>query len=79
MRYAFDVARLHAERGEVDNAAAAMLEAERLAPEQVHRHVMSHQIIAGLRRSPAGKRNEALAQLARRVDDAGLASLRPPA
>lgn len=79
VRYAFDVARLHAERGEVDNAAAAMLEAERLAPEQVHHHVMSRQIIAGIRRSPAGKRNDVLAQLARRVDDAGLASMSPTA
>ena len=79
VRYAFDIARVHTERDEIDDAVVGMLEAERLAPEQVHHHVMSRQIIADLRRAPAGRTKDALAQLAHRVEDAQFASLGPSA
>lgn len=75
VRYAFDLARTHIERREIDDAVDEMLAAERLAPEQVHHHVMSRQIIADLRRSAKGERSNELAQLAERVQVADYMAL----
>lgn len=74
VRYAFDLARVHTERGDVGRAVAGMLAAERLAPEQVHHHLMSHDIVIDLRSTPDGRRNEDLAGLARRIEEAELAA-----
>lgn len=67
VRYAFDLARVWAARGEIDRSVTAMLSAERLAPEQVYSHVMSSQVVLDLRRSREGERHPALAGLAERI------------
>jgi hypothetical protein len=74
VRYAFDVARVHADRSELDDAVVDMLEAERLAPNRSTNHVMSRQIIADLRRMP-GRRSNGSRGSPRRVEDSGLMSL----
>lgn len=75
VRHAFDLARTHIERREIDDAVDDMLGAERLAPEQVHHHVMSRQIVAHLRRTAKGERSNELAQLAERVQAADYMAL----
>lgn len=75
VRYAFDIARVCASHRDVEPAVLAMLAAEQLAPEQVHHHVMSRQIIADLRRTSEGRRNSELAQLDQRVQNATFEAL----
>ncbi len=43
-----DVARAHAQRRHVSDAVAALVEAERLTPEQVHAHALVRQVVADL-------------------------------
>ncbi|MGY4961647.1 transcriptional regulator [Streptomyces sp. 900105245] len=47
-RFLLDVARAHAQRRHVGEATAAMLEAETLAPEQVHDHHLAREVIRDL-------------------------------
>ena len=54
-------------RNRTGDAIAAMLEAERLAPEQVHRHVMAQQIVGHLRNTKVGRQDPRLAQLDQRT------------
>jgi transcriptional regulator with XRE-family HTH domain len=61
-----DVARAHAQRRHVGEATAALLDAERLAPEQVRSHHLAHATITDLL-AQSGRRPPAeLADLARR-------------
>ncbi|HEY8524613.1 MAG TPA: hypothetical protein VIL48_06605 [Acidimicrobiales bacterium] len=69
VRYAFDLARVSAARREIDQAVTGMLAAERLAPEQVHHHVMGRQIVADLRRTSGGKHHPELTRLAERIHE----------
>jgi hypothetical protein len=75
VRYAFDLARMRIGRREIDGAVEEMLAAERLAPEQVHHHVISRQIIVDLRRTTQGERSAELGQLAQRVQEADYVAL----
>jgi hypothetical protein len=47
-RMLIDVARAHAQRRQVADAVAALTEAERLTPEQVHAHALVRQVVADL-------------------------------
>jgi transcriptional regulator with XRE-family HTH domain len=47
-RMLIDVARAHAQRRQVADAVAALAEAERLTPEQVHAHALVRQVVADL-------------------------------
>jgi transcriptional regulator with XRE-family HTH domain len=47
-RMLIDVARAHAQRRQVGDAVAALTEAERLTPEQVHAHALVRQVVADL-------------------------------
>jgi hypothetical protein len=67
IRYLFDAAMIAVRRDRTDEAIATMLEAEQLAPEQVHHHVMAQQIVAHLRGSKSGRQDPRLAQLDRRT------------
>src|SRR5215207_6394516 len=78
VRYAFDLAKVCAEHREVDRALANMLAAERLAPEQVHHHVISRQVIAELSSTSEGARNAELRLLAQRVQRAQLVAVASP-
>lgn len=75
VRYAFDLARMRIECREFDSAVDEMLAAERLAPEQVHHHVISRQIVADLCCTSKGERSAGLAQLAQRVQEADYMAL----
>lgn len=74
IRYLFDVAMIAVRRDRADDAIATMLEAEQLAPEQVHNHVMAQQIVAHLRASKPGRQDPRLAQLDRRTRKARAAA-----
>ena len=67
IRYLFDLAMIAVQRSRTDAAIATMLEAERLAPEQVHRHVMAQQIVGHLRNTRVGRQDPRLAQLDQRT------------
>ena len=67
IRYLFDLAMIAVQRNRTDAAIATMLEAERLAPAQVHRHVMAQQIVAHLRNTKVGRQDPRLAQLDQRT------------
>ncbi|MEU9891357.1 helix-turn-helix transcriptional regulator [Sphaerisporangium sp. NPDC051011] len=43
-----DLARAHAQRRQVDEAVAALLEAESIAPEQIRNHRIAHQLVSDL-------------------------------
>lgn len=47
-RMLIDVARAHAQRRQADDAAAALIEAERITPEQVRSHYLTRQIVSDL-------------------------------
>ena len=74
VRYLFDVAMIAVRRDRTDEAIATMLEAEQLAPEQVHHHVMAQQIVGHLRTSKSGRQDPRLAQLDRRTRKARAAA-----
>ena len=47
-RMLIDVARAHAQRRQVADAVAALVQAEQLTPEQVHAHALVRQVVADL-------------------------------
>lgn len=65
-RLLIDVARAHAQRRHVGEATAALLDAERLAPEQVRSHHLAHATIADLLAQSRRRPPAELADLARR-------------
>lgn len=67
VRHALEVVSAHHARNQIDEAISELLAAERLAPEQVHDHVMSRQLLFRLRATSTGRRSRKLAELARRM------------
>ncbi|WP_018557136.1 MULTISPECIES: hypothetical protein [unclassified Streptomyces] len=65
-RFLLDVAREHAQRRHVGEAAAALLEAESLAPEQVHDHYVAREVIRDLSQLSGRRVPESLRDLAER-------------
>jgi transcriptional regulator with XRE-family HTH domain len=67
IRHALEVANAYHASNKVDQAIQQLLAAERQAPEQVHSHVMSRQLVLRMRTTATGKRSRTLADLARRM------------
>ncbi|WP_160050970.1 helix-turn-helix domain-containing protein [Nocardiopsis sp. FR4] len=67
VRHLFELAQALTAVNEVSSAVDRMLEAEGLSASHVHRHVMSHQIVARMMRSKSGRRERRLADLAHRM------------
>ena len=67
VRHVLEVARALSARNHRDQALAALLDAERLAPEQVRCHFLSRQLVLGWIRTQKGKPPYALAELAQRL------------
>lgn len=67
VRHALEVVNTYLARNMVDQAIGELLAAERRAPEQVHDHVMSRQLVMRLRATVLGRRSRKLAELARRM------------
>lgn len=65
-RFLLDVARAHAQRRHVGEAAAALLTAEELAPEQIHSHHLSRGVVRDLVQLSGDRVPEQLAALAER-------------
>jgi hypothetical protein len=66
-RHSLEIANAYSARNKVEEATGELLLAERRAPEQIHGHIMSHQLVLALRGTGHGKRSRALADLARRM------------
>lgn len=67
VRYALEVTNAYLARNKIELAIAELLTAERRAPEHVHEHVMSRQLVLRLRSTTTGRRSRQLADLARRM------------
>ncbi|WP_131736019.1 helix-turn-helix domain-containing protein [Actinomadura roseirufa] len=67
VRHSLEVVNAYHARNKVGRAIDELLTAERRAPEQVHEHVMSRQLVLSLRATTLGKRSRSLASLARRM------------
>ncbi|MEU6252242.1 helix-turn-helix transcriptional regulator [Streptomyces sp. NPDC047043] len=65
-RFLLDVARAHAQRRHVGEATAALLEAEALAPEQIHDHHLAREVIRDLIQLSDPRIPESLRDLAER-------------
>ncbi|MFG2448316.1 helix-turn-helix domain-containing protein [Streptomyces sp. NPDC048512] len=65
-RFLLDVARAHAQRRHVGEAAAALLEAEALAPEQIHGHHLARDVLRELTQLSGRRIPDSLAALAER-------------
>lgn len=65
-RFLLDVARAHAQRRHVGEATAALLEAEALAPEQIHDHHLAREVIRDLVQLSEPRVPESLRGLAER-------------
>ncbi|MFJ1972758.1 transcriptional regulator [Streptomyces sp. NPDC087903] len=65
-RFLLDVARAHAQRRHVGEATAALLEAETVAPEQVHDHHLAREIVRDLVQLSNRRVPDALRELAER-------------
>lgn len=65
-RFLLDVARAHAQRRHVGEATAALLEAETLAPEQIHDHHLARDVMRDLIQLSGSRVPEALRDLAER-------------
>ncbi|MCH5673945.1 helix-turn-helix domain-containing protein [Streptomyces gilvus] len=65
-RFFLDVARAHAQRRHVGEATAALLEAERLAPEQIHDHHLAREVVRDLVQLSEPRVPESLRGLAER-------------
>lgn len=67
VRHALETVNAYHARNLIAEAIGELLSAEKLAPEQVHGHVMSRQLVLRLRATSTGKRSRHLANLARRM------------
>jgi hypothetical protein len=67
VRHSLEVVNAYHARNRISDAIEELLKAERLAPEQVHEHMMSRQLVLRLRATASGKRDRRLAELARRM------------
>jgi transcriptional regulator with XRE-family HTH domain len=66
-RFLLDVARAHAQRRHVGEAVAALLEAEKLAPEQIHSHHSARTVVRDLVQLSGNRIPKPLADLAERM------------
>ena len=66
-RFLLDVARAHAQRRHVGEAVAALLDAEKLAPEQIHSHHSARTVVRDLVQLSGSRIPKPLAQLAERM------------
>jgi transcriptional regulator with XRE-family HTH domain len=66
-RLSIDLARAHAQRRHLGEAVQALLNAERLAPEQVHTHALARQLLRDLMTLAGRRAPEPLVELARRA------------
>ncbi|MBW1599106.1 helix-turn-helix transcriptional regulator [Streptomyces sp. JJ38] len=66
-RFLLDVARAHAQRRHVGEAVAALLEAERLAPEQIHSHHLARAVVRDLVQLSGSRVPKPLMELAERT------------
>ncbi|WP_307824981.1 helix-turn-helix domain-containing protein [Streptomyces sp. M2CJ-2] len=66
-RFLLDVARAHAQRRHVGEAVAALLDAEKLAPEQIHSHHSARTVVRDLVQLSGNRIPKPLAQLAERM------------
>jgi transcriptional regulator with XRE-family HTH domain len=67
VRHALEVARAYAARNQTDEALSLILDAEKLAPEQVRYHFIPRQLVTSWIRRQHGKPSLALADLAQRI------------
>jgi transcriptional regulator with XRE-family HTH domain len=67
VRHAIETARAYTARNRRDDALTVLLDAERLAPEQVRHHSLSRQLVLSWLRNFRGPRSMALEQLAHRL------------
>lgn len=67
-RFLLDVARAHAQRRHVGEAVAALLEAEKLTPEQIRSHHLAREVVRDLVQLSGNRVPPALAELAERTD-----------
>jgi hypothetical protein len=67
VRHAMETARAYTAWNRTDDAMAVLLDAERVAPEQVRHHAMSRQLVQTWVRRSRGRPSFQLASLARRV------------
>jgi hypothetical protein len=65
-----DIARAHAQRRHIADATATLLEAERLAPEQIRAHAVVSETVADLLGQSGRRPSTELADLARRIEAA---------
>jgi len=68
VRHSLEVARAFSAWNRTDEALATLLEAERMAPEQVRYHVLSRQLVLTWVRHQRNKPSSVLVDLARRLD-----------
>ncbi|MFI5913931.1 helix-turn-helix domain-containing protein [Dactylosporangium sp. NPDC051541] len=68
VRHALEVARAYSAWNRTDDALATLLDAEKMAPEQVRYHVLSRQLVLTWIRAQKHKPSTALVDLARRLD-----------
>ncbi|MER6113796.1 helix-turn-helix domain-containing protein [Streptomyces hirsutus] len=66
-RFLLDVARAHAQRRHVGEAVAALLDAEKLAPEQIHSHHFARTVVRDLVQLSGSRIPKPLTQLAERM------------
>jgi hypothetical protein len=68
VRHLLDVARAYSVTGRHDDALHTVLDAERMAPEQVRHHHLPQKIVLNLVRRSVGKPSVELEKLAARVN-----------
>jgi transcriptional regulator with XRE-family HTH domain len=71
IRHAIEVARAYSAWNRVDDALSTLLDAEQMAPEQVHYHMLSRQLALTWIRNQRGRPSQALINLARRLNVLG--------
>ncbi|WP_354670693.1 helix-turn-helix domain-containing protein [Streptomyces flavofungini] len=71
VRHSLEVARALSAWNRTDEALAALLEAERAAPEQVRHHYLSRELVIGWIRGTRGRPSQPVADLARRLGVVG--------
>jgi hypothetical protein len=67
VRHALEMAQLHVKANQRDAALSAVMQAEGISSEQVHRHVIGRQVVLRMLRMKSGKQDQRLADLARRM------------
>ncbi|MCL7492845.1 helix-turn-helix domain-containing protein [Streptomyces sp. MCA2] len=71
VRHSMEVARALSAWNRTDEALATLLEAERVAPEQVRHHYLSRELVVGWVRGTRGRPSQPVADLARRLGVVG--------